>query len=46
LATNIDQPLKALISALNEIGIAAEEVPFNTHNANVQAIHNLIGPKR
>jgi len=35
----------ALISALNEIGIAARDAGYNTHSANNAAIHILIGDK-
>jgi hypothetical protein len=35
----------ALISALNEVGIAAREAGYNTHNINTGAIHILIGDK-
>jgi hypothetical protein len=35
----------ALVEALREIGISAEETPYNFANTNVQAIHVLIGPK-
>lgn len=35
----------AFISILNDIGIEAKHVPFNTRNANADAIHILIGPK-
>jgi hypothetical protein len=36
----------ALIAALNDAGIAAREVGFNTHNGNPKAIHILVGEKR
>jgi hypothetical protein len=35
----------ALISALNEAGIAARDAGHNTHNINTNAIHILIGNK-
>jgi len=34
------------ISALNEIGIEATEAAFNVNNANTDAMHVLVGPKR
>jgi hypothetical protein len=37
---------EALVSALKDIDIDANEVPINVANTNVQAIHILIGPKR
>jgi metacaspase-1 len=36
----------ALISALNETGLAAIDARFNTHSETANAIHLLIGPKR
>jgi hypothetical protein len=36
----------ALISALNNAGIAAADAGFNCQNANVDAIHIMIGDKR
>ena len=35
----------ALVSVLEAAGIKAAEVPCNTRNANIEAIHILIGPK-
>lgn len=36
----------ALISALNDAGIAAKLVGFNTHTSNDDAVHVLIGEKQ
>jgi hypothetical protein len=36
----------ALTSALNGIGIAAMEVPFNCHSRNPTALHILIGDQQ
>src|SRR5665213_2761008 len=44
LAANLGAII-ALVEALREIGIAAEETPYNFANANVHAVHVLIGPK-
>jgi hypothetical protein len=35
----------ALVSALNEAGIATRDAGYNTHNVNTGAIHILIGDK-
>jgi hypothetical protein len=45
-ASPLSKPAQALVKALNEIGIEAELRGFNIHNANTNAVHILIGPKR
>ncbi len=37
---------QALVSALNDIGIEAAEVPFNNHAQTPNAIHIAIGDKQ
>lgn len=42
----LEPAAKALVSALNDIGIAAADVGFNSHSTNEDAIHIHVGEKR
>jgi hypothetical protein len=44
--TALSPAATALISALNDTGIAATDAGFNMANDNADAIHILVGPKR
>lgn len=44
--TTLQPAADALISALNDNGIAARDAGYNINNGNTAAVHILIGPKR